>query len=75
MNLERWYTISEIAELFRVTGGTVGGWRRAGKFPNARKPFGNWIVPESDLREFARIKYAKRVAPSKSIKRRQGEIN
>ena len=52
---ERWYTIAEVAEMFGVTPYRISHhWLpNLGRFPNARKEFRQWWIPESDVRTCA----------------------
>jgi len=49
---EKMYTISEIAQIFRVSRKTVYEWVRKGKMPVVRSPGGGKMyVPESWLQQ------------------------
>jgi predicted site-specific integrase-resolvase len=46
--------VAKIAERYGVHTNTAQRWCREGRFPNARRESGVWLVPESDLEGFER---------------------
>lgn len=52
-------TVSEVAQKLGVAEVTARQWARQGRFPNARRTRGGWLVPESDLQNFERPRMGK----------------
>lgn len=52
--------VSEVAQFFRQTDGTIRSWIRDGKFPNAFRGGKIFLVPKQDVLDLAQQKYGKR---------------
>jgi excisionase family DNA binding protein len=50
-----WYTVYEVAELFRVHYRHVEGWIMGGTLRSERSPDG-WRVTQEGVREFVRVR-------------------